>query len=153
MIDPKKYPPLDLPVFDAKVRIINEVIHIHDDFRMKYVVLTPEEWVRQHFAHFLSDHLGYPKGRMQLEYELNYHSRKKRPDIGFIDRDGAPQILVECKAPDIALNEDVFLQIATYYSISGSRFLVLTNGLKHVYAEVQPSEPRIVFISELPLYQ
>ena len=70
MIDPKKYPPLDLPVFDAKVRIINEVIHIHDDFRMKYVVLTPEEWVRQHFAHFLVDHLGYPKGRMQLEYEL-----------------------------------------------------------------------------------
>ncbi|MEQ9186837.1 MAG: type I restriction enzyme HsdR N-terminal domain-containing protein [Cryomorphaceae bacterium] len=139
-------------MFDAKVRIIDEVIHIHDDFRMKYVVLTPEEWVRQHFIHFLVDHLGYPKGRIQIEYALNYHGIQKRPDIGFIDENGKPNILVECKAPDVALNEDVFLQIATYFSISGSRYLVMTNGRKHIYAEVRPKAGSIVYIKALPSF-
>lgn len=153
MIDQKKYPPLNLPTFDAKVRIMDDVVHIHDDFRRKFLVLTPEEWVRQHFVHFMVEELGYPAGRMMLEYELNYHGRKKRPDIGFADQSGKPVILVECKAPSVSLNEDVFLQIATYYSISGARWLVLTNGLHHVFAEIQPSSGEIVYKSELPNYR
>jgi hypothetical protein len=150
LIDKKKFPNLNLPVYNAKVRIIDEVIHIHDDFRSKFVVLTPEEWVRQHFAHYLTGVLGYPKGRVMLEYQIDYHGRPKRPDIGIIDQKGALLILVECKAPNVPLNEDVFLQLASYHSVTESRFLVLTNGLHHVVAQVQPSDKKIVYIEALP---
>lgn len=153
MIDPKKYPPLNLPVLDAKVRMIDEVVHIFDPIRKKYVALTPEEWVRQHFVQFLTQEKGYPSERIRLEFKLNYHGLTKRPDIAFYDLDGKEDILVECKAPDVALTEDVFLQIATYFSVCKARLLILTNGIQHIYAAIQPKEPRIVYMKELSHYK
>ena len=85
-----------------------------------------------------------------LEYELKYNAQRKRPDIGILDERGKPFLLVECKAPDVALSEDVFLQLATYFSISGSQYLMLTNGYHHVYAKVQPNSGEIVYIEALP---
>lgn len=139
-------------MFDVKVRMIDEVIHIHDDFRKKFVVLTPEEWVRQHFAHYLTGHLGYPKGRLKMEYKIKYNGRTKRPDIGILDRDGAPFIMVECKAPSVPLTEAVLLQVATYFSVEGGHFIAMTNGIQHIVAQVKPSEPKLVYMKELPSY-
>ena len=133
--------------------MMDEVIHIYDDFRKKFVVLTPEEWVRQHFAHFLTETLGYPKGRLKMEYEINYHGRVKRPDIGVIDRDGRPFLLVECKAPSVSLTEAVLLQVATYFSIEGGHYLAMTNGLNHIFAQVKPSDSKLVYMKELPSFQ
>lgn len=150
MIDPKKYPPLNLPMFDAKVRSIGEQIQIFDAFRKKFIVLTPEEWVRQHFAHYLVDCIGYSINHVQLEYALSYHSLKKRPDIGVINSNAELELLVECKAPSIELNEDVFLQLTSYFSVASSKYIALTNGLQHIVASFEPSQGKFVYLKELP---
>lgn len=153
MIDRKKYPPLNLPAYDAKVRSIDEQIQIYDAFRKKYFVLTPEEWVRQHFAHYLVDELHYPASRLQLEFQIKYHTKVKRPDIAVLSDDGRTEIIVECKAPDIVLNEDVFLQVSTYHSVLRPRFIVMTNGLQHVVASIQRNASNFVYIESLPPYR
>ena len=133
--------------------MIDEVVHIFDSIRKKYVVLTPEEWVRQHFVQAMITKKGYPAERIRLEFAIDYHGLTKRPDVAFYDLDGKEEILIECKAPEVKLTEDVFLQIATYFSICKPRLLVLTNGLEHIYAQVQPNEPKIVYIKDLPDYR
>ncbi|MDB4105213.1 type I restriction enzyme HsdR N-terminal domain-containing protein [Salibacteraceae bacterium] len=140
-------------MFDAKVRSIDDQIQIFDVFREKYVSLTPEEWVRQHFSHYLVEHLGHPKTHIQLEYQLKYARVKKRPDIGVINNDSQLEILIECKAPSIALNEDVFLQLTSYFSVDSSKYIVLTNGLQHIFAAFEPSTGKFVYLQELPAYK
>jgi len=150
LIDPQKYPPLNLPMFDAKVRSIGEQIQIFDMFRKKFIVLTPEEWVRQHFAHYLVEQVGYNSSHLHLEYQLSYNQLKKRPDIGVINQNLELELLVECKAPSIVLNEDVFLQLTSYFSVASSKFIALTNGLQHIFASFEPSTGKFVYIKELP---
>ena len=153
MIDRKKYPPLHLPAYNAKVRSIDEQIQIFDAFRKKYLVLTPEEWVRQHFAHYMVNSLGYPASRLQLEFQIKYNGKVKRPDIAVLSDRGDCEIIVECKAPEIVLNEDVFLQVSTYYSVLRPRFVVMTNGLQHVVVAIQRNDPKFVYIENLPPYR
>ena len=137
-------------MFDAKVRSIGEQIQIFDVFRMKFMVLTPEEWVRQHFAHYLVNQLGYSINHVHLEYQLKYHKLNKRPDIGVINNQAELEVLIECKAPSVVLNEDVFLQLTSYFSVASSKYIALTNGLQHIFASFEPSTGKFVYIKELP---
>jgi hypothetical protein len=122
------FPPLQLPSFKGKIRENKGKVLIFDSFRRKFVVLTPEEWVRQHFLHYLVSAYEYPPALMSVETGLQYHGLAKRSDILVLDRSGAPFVLIECKAPQIRLNEAVLAQALSYNAIYQAPHVVLTNG-------------------------
>jgi type I site-specific restriction endonuclease len=96
------------------------------------VVLLPEEWVRQHFIHYLIADRGYPKALVRIEGGLAYNQLSKRSDIVVFNRDGRPWMIVECKSPDIPITEAVLFQAATYNKTLQAKYLVVTNGLSHI---------------------
>ncbi|MBT3648669.1 MAG: type I restriction enzyme HsdR N-terminal domain-containing protein [Flavobacteriales bacterium] len=151
-IDQRKYPPLNLPQFEVKVRSNDEQIEIFDSIRKKYLILTPEEWVRQHFVQFLTNHLHVPPSLIQLEYTIEYQRRIKRPDIGIINPGGSVDMIVECKKPDVELSGETIHQIATYATIQNPRFIVVTNGIQHLAAEYRPEKKNFVFLDTFPQY-
>jgi hypothetical protein len=123
---------LDLPPFEAKLRhSAPNTTHIWDGLRRKYVVLTPEEWVRQHVVNYLITHLGYPRGLLALERGLRYNQRQKRTDLLALDPAGQPLLLVECKAPSVPITAATAQQATTYNQTIGAPLLLLTNGLVH----------------------
>lgn len=122
---------LNLP--DCPLKIKNEEGNqfVFDIVRKKYVALTPEEWVRQHFIHLMVNHLGYPKSLISLEFPLIYFKSGKRSDILLSDRRGKPFLLVECKSARIKLGPQTLTQISTYNKIIKAPYIAVTNGLKH----------------------
>lgn len=143
---------LNLPSFNVKTRKVPSGLQIYDSFRKKYVALTPEEWVRQHFAHFLTAEKNVPESHIWIEHEIKYGQVKKRPDLTIVDRDMKPWCIVECKAPHIQITEDVFLQWSSYQSVLRAPFGVMTNGVSHYYAEYQPKSQNFVYLKDLPNY-
>jgi hypothetical protein len=122
---------LNLPAFGHKIKKKDGKLFIWDRIRKKYIVLQPEEWVRQHFINFLIEEKKVPASLISLEYGQNYNTLSKRCDIVVWDDNLKPLLLVECKASHIAIDDDVFFQAVTYHSQLGVRFLVLTNGIAH----------------------
>lgn len=122
---------LNLPPFEYKVTKSGANSLIWDVLRRKNVVLTPEEWVRQHVVHYLADHLGYPRGLLSLERGHAYNQRRKRTDLCAFGPDGRPLLLVECKAASVPVTAAVARQAATYNQTIGAPLLLLTNGLQH----------------------
>ena len=120
---------LNLPDFKLTIRKEDGKVWIFDIIRKKYIVLTPEEWVRQHFIHYLINHLKYPKALFRIEGSLTYNKLQKRSDIVIHDRNGNPWMLVECKAPNIKLSQKAFNQVAVYNMTIGAQFVAVTNGM------------------------
>ncbi len=120
---------LNLPDFNLTVRKEEGKVWIFDIIRKKYIVLTPEEWVRQHFIHYLINELNYPKSLFRIEGSLTYNKLQKRSDIVIHDREGKPWMLVECKAPNIKLTQKAFNQVAVYNMTIGARYVAVTNGM------------------------
>lgn len=120
---------LNLPDFNLTVRKEDGKVWIFDIIRKKYIVLTPEEWVRQHFIHYLINHLNYPKSLFRIESSLTYNKLQKRSDIVIHSREGKPWMLVECKAPNIKLTQKAFNQVAVYNMTIGAQFVAVTNGM------------------------
>ena len=118
---------LKLPEFDARIKD-NTIFCL---IRKKWIVLTPEEWVRQHFINLLITHLSYPKGMFKLEHSLAYFKNQKRSDILVLDSQGSVFLLVECKSTDVKLDQKVLNQVATYNKVLDSQFIAITNGLNH----------------------
>lgn len=127
---------LNLPDFNLTIRKEDGKVWIFDIIRKKYIVLTPEEWVRQHFIHYLINHLNYPKSLFRIEGSLTYNKLQKRSDIVIYDREGKPWMLVECKAPNIKLSQKAFNQVAVYNMTIGARFVAVTNGMVQYCFEV-----------------
>ncbi len=127
---------LNLPQIDYNIRKNTGKVEIFDIIRRKFVVLTPEEWVRQHMIHFLVAERNYPKGLMKVEGGLDYHKRQKRSDILIYDREGNPYLIVECKTYQRPLTQAAMTQAAVYNKMLSARYMVITNGLKHYCAEV-----------------
>lgn len=119
--------PLNLPEYAPRTKG-DEIFCL---VRRKYVVLFPEEWVRQHFLNLLIEYLDYPRGMIKLEHTLSYFKNQKRSDITVLDRDGTVSLLVECKSHKVALNEKVVKQVAEYNKIIDAKYIAVTNGLKH----------------------
>ena len=144
---------LDLPPFDAKLTqsATNQPL-IWDGLRRKHVVLTPEEWVRQHVVHYLADHLGYPRGLLALERGLRYNQRRKRTDLLALDPAGQPLLLVECKAPTVPITAETARQATTYNQTIGAPLLLLTNGLQHYCWRVNPVERTNERLAQIPTY-
>jgi hypothetical protein len=122
---------LNLPPYEAKVIRKGDSDQIFCSFRQKYVALTPEEWVRQHFCHYLVRHLGYAAGRLVLEGSLVVNGIASRWDVLAYTQTGKPFLLVECKAPQVPLTQKVFDQAYRYYVGTGAPWVAVTNGLEH----------------------
>ena len=143
---------LNLPKFAHKIKRQEDKTVIFDVIRKKFVVLTPEEWVRQHFVHYMINQLNYSRSLINVEAGLKYNSLSKRSDIVAYARDAAPFMLVECKAPGVRLNKSTFEQAAMYNKTIGARYVVLTNGLEHSCFEVKPALKKIEFLNHIPTF-
>ena len=131
------FPKLQFPRPNLQFQQMEKHLKVWDAFRKKWIVHTPEEWVRQHILHFLVQ-LGYPASCIQVERMVNYNGLRKRFDILVRDRKGAPWLLIECKAPKVALSIAETYQIATYNRILEAPYLCLTNGKEIFMAMVKP---------------
>lgn len=116
-------------------------------------MLTPEEWVRQHFVQYLIKIKGYPKTLIKLEGGLRLHGMQKRSDIVVFNPQGQKILMVECKAPDVAIDQKVFDQIARYNITHQIKLLAVTNGLQHYYCTIDFEKKAYQFIPQLPEYR
>lgn len=123
---------------------------IFDIIRKKYVRLTPEEWVRQHFIHYLHEDLHVPMGLISVERSLNYNNRTKRFDICVADNKGHMTLLIECKAPKVKLSRDTLMQAGVYQKVLNVRFIAISNGLQHVFMTLPPNAVAPVQLQSLP---
>ncbi|WP_432411125.1 type I restriction enzyme HsdR N-terminal domain-containing protein [Rasiella sp. SM2506] len=123
---------------------------IFDEIRKKFVVLTPEEWVRQHVVQYLIVEKNYPKSHINVEKQLLLNGTKKRYDAVVFNTDGTIHLIVECKAPSIKITQDTFDQIARYNLVTDATYLMVTNGLQHYYCQLDYEEERYEFMRDLP---
>ncbi len=144
---------LNLPSFGHKLKQIGGKPYIFDLLRRKYVRLTPEEWVRQHVVHLLIDHYQYPKALIRTEVSLTLFDTQKRADIVVFDRSAQPFLLVECKAPQVALAQTVFDQVARYNHVHRAPYFVVTNGLVHYCCAVDHDSQAIDFLDDFPVFE
>lgn len=145
--------PLNLPSYPFKIIDKEGRFYIFDFIRKKELLLTPEEWVRQHFIQFLIHQKGYSKNFISLEKGLQLNDLKKRTDILVYDINGKPSVLVECKAPNIKITQDVFDQAARYNMVYRVKHLVVTNGLEHYYCEMDYECETYRFLEDLPSFE
>ena len=144
---------LNLPPYDLKTRVENGKKYIFDPFRSKYLVLTPEENVRQHFARYLMEELSYPATLMMSEHSLTLNKMNKRCDLIVFDKSGAPLVLVECKAPEVKISQAVFDQVARYNQVFKVSYLMVSNGLKHYCCKIDFASGNIDFLNAMPGYE
>jgi type I site-specific restriction endonuclease len=142
------FTPLNLPNAPLKITEKNERRFVTCLLRKKRVVLTPEEWVRQHLIHYLVAYKSLVQGRLVLEVSLKVNSLSKRADIVYYDETLQPHLVVECKAPEVKLTSETVFQIATYNSQLNSKFLLVSNGLDHFIFE--NSNGSLVSLDDLP---
>ena len=145
-------PQLNLPIAVLKTKLVEGTTQVFDQVRKKYLVLTPEEWVRQHFIHYLNQEKNYPLGLMGVEKMVKYNSMKTRADIVLYAADGKPNMIVECKAPNVKITQDAFNQIAKYNFKLKVKYLVLTNGIQHFCCQMDYETNGIKFLEEIPSY-
>lgn len=135
------------------ISVSKDAPEIRCRLRKKLLKNTPEEWVRQHFIHYLIEHLGYPAGRLVSEYKVNYNGMNKRCDIALIKGLEEAELIVECKAPKIKITEDTFYQIAKYANILKAPLLILTNGIEHYCALMDYKTGKLVYLPNIPTYE
>jgi len=144
---------LRFPAYDFRFTTIGDKTAIFDQIRKKFVVLTPEEWVRQHVVCFLITDKGFPKSLINVEKLLKINGIVKRYDVVVYNPDGSIYILVECKAPEVKIAQRTFDQIARYNMTMKSEYLMVTNGLQHYFCQMDLENEKYVFLPELPNYQ
>lgn len=148
---PIRYP-LSLPAYDFSIQRVAETPMIFDVIRRRYVRLTAEEWVRQHFVQFLIHERDFPQSLIAIEMAFTYQGMARRADIVVYDRKGAPILITECKSPDIEVRQDVFDQVARYNLVLQVRYLVVTNGRNHYCCDVDLVNRTYRFLDDLPRY-
>lgn len=147
-----KLPPLNLPPVDLRIRREGELIKVYDPLRGKFVHLTPEEYVRQHFTSFLIEQLHYPRSIMANEITIDLNGTKKRCDTVVFGHDGQPLMIMEYKAPGVAVTQGVFDQIVRYNMRLRARYLVVSNGLRHYCCVIDYDKDTYHFIPRIPDY-
>jgi hypothetical protein len=144
---------LNLPSYNFQIGRIDDRVAIFDVLRKRYIILTPEEWVRQHFLNYLVVHLQYPKSLIKVEGGLTFNTLRKRSDIVVYNRQGEPWMVVECKAPDLKLSQKIIEQASTYNHTLKARYIVITNGMSHICCEVDWAMNKTVVLAEMPEFQ
>ena len=143
---------LNLQPFDIKIQQRDGKSFIFDPLRKKYIALTPEEWVRQHFVHFLTDFKGYPKGLLANEVQLNLNGTKKRCDTVLYNKDLSARMIVEYKAPHVEITQAVFDQITRYNMVLKVEYLIVSNGLRHYCCRIDYNTMQCTFLPDIPAY-
>ncbi len=144
---------LNFPSYKFRLKNSENKMHIFDEIRKKFIVLQPEEWVRQHTVQFLIQNKGYPKTLINVEKELIINNLKKRYDIVIFYPDGNIHLIVECKAPKIKIQQNTFDQIARYNLALNATYLMVTNGLEHYFCKMDYENGQYIFLRELPSYK
>lgn len=147
-------PQLNLPAYDCRLRLSpkTKLEEIWDTQRKKWVRLTPEEWVRQHFIHFLLEHYQYPAGRLGNEVPIRVGQLERRCDTVIFGNEGEPVMIVEYKAPGVQISQRVFDQIARYNIALQVDWLIVSNGLQHYCCHLLRDEHRFEFVEGIPEY-
>ncbi|GFZ76385.1 restriction endonuclease subunit R [Aquaticitalea lipolytica] len=143
---------LNFPTYSFRFKNSENKISIFDEIRKKFVILQPEEWVRQHCVHYLMTEKKYPKSLINVEKELIINDLKKRYDIVVFNPDGSIHLIVECKSAKININQDTFDQIARYNLSVNATFLMVTNGINHYYCQMDFENEAYSFLKDIPNY-
>jgi len=143
---------LNLPEYDLKIRQNKNSYVVYDEFRSKFVALTPEEWVRQNFLHYLVKDLAYPKSRISIEMSLHDGEKNRRCDAVVFDKLLKPQVIVECKKPEVPISQSTFNQIGRYNIMLKVKYLIITNGITHYFCEINHKEQNFIFFDNIPMY-
>ncbi|MCL6217412.1 type I restriction enzyme HsdR N-terminal domain-containing protein [Zunongwangia pacifica] len=144
---------LNFPKYNFRFKNSQNKIAVFDELRKKFIILTPEEWVRQHCTQFLMKEKEFPKSLINVEKQLKLGKLTKRYDVVVYNRDGSIHLIVECKAPHIKITQNVFDQIAQYNMTLDAEFLMVTNGLSHYYCKMNYEEGQYEFLKEIPAYK
>ena len=145
---------LNLPIFDLKTRLNSKgKTEIFDSIRKKWLVLTPEEWVRQNFALFLIEHKKFPASLMAIEKGLKVNNLVKRTDIVQYNKSGNAVVIIECKAPKIKISEDTFAQAAMYNLEMKVDYLIMTNGMTHYCCKIDNETHKLQYLKEIPMFE
>tara|TARA_B100001250_G_C19808128_1_gene794402 strand:+ start:788 stop:1234 length:447 start_codon:yes stop_codon:yes gene_type:complete len=144
------YPQLNLPKVDLKTKLVEGTTQVFDVVRKKYFKLTSEEWVRQHIIHYLNNEKEYPFGLMGVEKMIKYNGLRTRADIVLYNVEGVPNMIIECKAPNMKITQDTFDQIARYNFKLKVKYLLVTNGLKHFCCAMDYKKDKISFLDQIP---
>jgi type I site-specific restriction endonuclease len=143
---------LNLPEYAFRIRELDSKRQIFDESRKRFVALTPEEWVRQNFLQYLITEKQYPRSLISVEGGLKLYKRKKRTDIVVYDNQGKALLIVECKAPEVRIDQNVFDQIVRYNMALQVNYLILTNGLNHYSCAIDYVNQNYRFLKEIPAY-
>jgi len=144
---------LNFPKFLFRFKNSENKISIFDEIRKKFVILQPEEWVRQHCVQYLIQNKGFPKSLINVEKELKINNLKKRYDIVVFNSDGNIHLVVECKSAKININQKVFDQIARYNLALNATYLMVTNGINHYYCSMDFEKECYHFLKDIPEYK
>lgn len=144
---------LNLPPYEKKITKKDDKPFILDVIRRQYVALTPEEWVRQNFVHFLIEYKGYPQSLMANEVQLRLNGMSRRCDTVVYDRTLRPRVIVEYKAPSVSITQKVFEQICRYNMVLQVDYLIVSNGLAHYCCRIDYPTRSYTFLQEIPEYQ
>lgn len=144
---------LNLPTYSFNIKSEGERKYIFDNIRRKYVLLTPEEWVRQHFIRYLSGEKKYPLSLFGVEMHFKINKLSKRGDIIIFNRNGEAKVIVECKAPRVGINQKAFDQIARYNMKFRVDYLIVTNGIKHYCCRMDYEKGTYRYLEEIPGFE
>ena len=141
---------LNLPTYSFNIKFKEQRKYIFDFIRKKYVLLTPEEWVRQNFLKYLVEEKKYPASLIAVEKEFKLNKLSKRSDVVVYNRLGQPFLIVECKATTVKIDQKVFDQIARYNMKLNVEYLVVTNGLVHYCCKIDVENQNYYFLKDIP---
>jgi hypothetical protein len=144
---------LNFPVYSFRFKNSENKVAIFDEIRKKFILLTPEEWVRQHTIQFLLNENQYPKSYINVEKLIKINDLSKRYDVVVFQPNGEIFLLIECKAPEVQITQQTFDQIARYNLVLKAKYLMVTNGLNHYFCQMDFENEKYVFLKELPEYK
>ena len=144
---------LNFPEYQFRFKSSENKVSIFDQIRKKFIILTPEEWVRQHTIHFLIKQKEYPESLINVEKLIKINDLKKRYDIVIFNPDGSIYLIVECKSPDVKISQEVFDQIARYNLTLQAEYLMITNGISHYYCQMDYNHKKYTFLRDIPDYK
>ena len=143
---------LNFPTFRFRFKNSENKVAIFDEIRKKFIILTPEEWVRQHVTQYLLQEKKYPKSYINVEKLIKINDLTKRYDLVVFQPNGELFLLVECKAPEVKISQQTFDQIARYNLTLKAKYLMVTNGLNHYFCEMDFENEKYLFLEKLPDY-
>ena len=143
---------LNLPAFDVKIKKENGKLSVFDKLRKKYIALTPEEWVRQHFVNYLISEKNYPDMLITNEIQINLNGQKKRCDTVVYNNQLEPLVIIEYKSPDVKISQQVFEQIVHYNIVLKVKYLIVSNGINHYCCKMNYQDQSFEYLKQIPAF-